>query len=236
MALGDERNLLSEAQAEEAGTAEAIIGLTQQCLSEAGILPAEISGLVVALGPGSFTGIRTGLASAQGISRALAIPITGLSVIFARSLCWAADSLGREAVPEKVFLSWLKSSPSEITYSLFKVRERKECNNAAPLLQVLSGLELLSYNALESKCESLSEVYRQEVCAVNVDIADGDIARKLKSPAAMLLRALPGLGNSDRCKEELAGHLQSSATGGLGLKPLYAKGTSARTLVERGIK
>lgn len=55
-------------------------------VSEAGMQPASIAGLVVATGPGTFTGLRVGLAIAKGIVAARQVPIVGiptLEVVFA---------------------------------------------------------------------------------------------------------------------------------------------------------
>jgi tRNA threonylcarbamoyl adenosine modification protein YeaZ len=46
---------------------------------------AEIDGLVVGTGPGSFTSIRIGLATARGLALGLGIPAAGVSSLYAFS-------------------------------------------------------------------------------------------------------------------------------------------------------
>lgn len=50
-------------------------------LSEARLEPADLDALAVGLGPGSFTGVRMGLAVARGISFSLGIPTAGVSTL-----------------------------------------------------------------------------------------------------------------------------------------------------------
>jgi len=52
-------------------------------LVKVGLVPQNIDGLIVALGPGSFTGIRIGLSVAKGFSECLNIPITGIHTLAA---------------------------------------------------------------------------------------------------------------------------------------------------------
>lgn len=66
-------------------TAEHLIALITDACCDAGCQLKDISKIVVATGPGSFTGIRTGLATAEGISFALQIPLIGMSVLLARA-------------------------------------------------------------------------------------------------------------------------------------------------------
>jgi len=47
------------------------------------LIPQNIDGLIVALGPGSFTGIRIGLSVAKGFSESLNIPISGIHTLVA---------------------------------------------------------------------------------------------------------------------------------------------------------
>src|SRR3979411_2930269 len=43
--------------------------------------PAELTGLVVARGPGSFTGVRVALSVAKGMAAGLSIPVWGVSTL-----------------------------------------------------------------------------------------------------------------------------------------------------------
>ena len=48
-----------------------------------GSVPQELDGVIVALGPGSFTGIRIGLAVVKGLAQCLSIPIIGVPTLLA---------------------------------------------------------------------------------------------------------------------------------------------------------
>jgi tRNA threonylcarbamoyladenosine biosynthesis protein TsaB len=50
-------------------------------LEEAGVEPTALDGLVVGLGPGSFTSTRIGLAVARGLGLALGVPAAGVSTL-----------------------------------------------------------------------------------------------------------------------------------------------------------
>jgi tRNA threonylcarbamoyladenosine biosynthesis protein TsaB len=50
-------------------------------LREAGAGQRDLTGLVVGTGPGSFTGLRLGLAAARGLAFALELPVAGVSTL-----------------------------------------------------------------------------------------------------------------------------------------------------------
>jgi tRNA threonylcarbamoyl adenosine modification protein YeaZ len=59
--------------------AEFIFGLIEKILSKNGINKSEIDLIAVSLGPGSFTGLRVGLATAKGLALALNVGIQGIT-------------------------------------------------------------------------------------------------------------------------------------------------------------
>ena len=50
-------------------------------LRASGVARAELTGIVVGTGPGSFTGLRLGLAAARGLAFALELPVAGVSTL-----------------------------------------------------------------------------------------------------------------------------------------------------------
>ena len=60
-----------------------------QLLCQAKAAPGDLTGIVVTLGPGSFTGIRIGLATAKGLALGLDIPIVGVETLAAAANAFA---------------------------------------------------------------------------------------------------------------------------------------------------
>lgn len=75
----------NEQRAVDGMSVEALPRMLGDSLTALGGRIDQIEKIVVALGPGSFTGIRGGVAFAQGISAALGIPVIGVSIHLARA-------------------------------------------------------------------------------------------------------------------------------------------------------
>lgn len=75
---------------------EYLLSSLDALLSEAGITAADIGRIAVSLGPGSFTGLRIGVASALGLSRALGCEIVGVPLLSA--MLSLTENAGRAAV------------------------------------------------------------------------------------------------------------------------------------------
>lgn len=69
----------------------------EDVLAEVGATPGDLSGLVVGIGPGTFTGVRIGVASARAAALGLRVPVVGVSGLAA--LAAAALEDGRDAGP-----------------------------------------------------------------------------------------------------------------------------------------
>jgi len=55
--------------------------MVKRVLSEADITPAQLTKIVVAVGPGSFTGVRVGVAFAKGLAIAVNAPVIGVNLL-----------------------------------------------------------------------------------------------------------------------------------------------------------
>jgi len=58
---------------------EMLVPVLERFLDRAGLEPGAIEGVAAGQGPGSYTGLRVGLAFAQGLARALGVPFVGAS-------------------------------------------------------------------------------------------------------------------------------------------------------------
>jgi len=83
------------------GHAEALAPLTQETLESATMTVAEVGAVAVTVGPGSFTGLRVGLAFARGLGLAAGRPVLGLPgpmVLAHMARATAPDSIAESIV------------------------------------------------------------------------------------------------------------------------------------------
>lgn len=55
--------------------------MVEAVLEEAALAPADLTALAVTIGPGTFTGLRSGLAAARGLALARALPLIGVTTL-----------------------------------------------------------------------------------------------------------------------------------------------------------
>ena len=83
---------------ERPGHASRLLGLIGEALGEARLALTDVTRVGVGVGPGSFTGLRIGVATARGLAQALAVPLVPVSTLRALA-AGAAEEAGRASRP-----------------------------------------------------------------------------------------------------------------------------------------
>jgi tRNA threonylcarbamoyl adenosine modification protein YeaZ len=73
-----EHVLATASVADQMAHAEQLLPLVSDCLDEAGVRPDDLGQLIVGLGPGPFTGLRVGVATARVLSYVLQLELRGI--------------------------------------------------------------------------------------------------------------------------------------------------------------
>jgi tRNA threonylcarbamoyladenosine biosynthesis protein TsaB len=96
------------------GHAEALVPMIVEMLDEAAESFRAIDAVAVTVGPGAFTGIRIGLATARGIGLAAGIPVVGITTFAA-----VAQSISKPEINGRGALVLLDSRRNDVFAQLF---------------------------------------------------------------------------------------------------------------------
>lgn len=77
--------------------AEKLFSLIAEVLDQAGLGYQKLGAIAVTAGPGSFTGVRIGLAAAKGIALAADVPLIGIGSL--EAIAWEARGYGGNDLP-----------------------------------------------------------------------------------------------------------------------------------------
>ncbi|MGH2854466.1 MAG: tRNA (adenosine(37)-N6)-threonylcarbamoyltransferase complex dimerization subunit type 1 TsaB [Solirubrobacteraceae bacterium] len=69
------------AAGERPGHTARLLGLASELLAQAGVRWEELQRIAVGVGPGTFTGLRIGVASARGLAQSLGVEVVGVSTL-----------------------------------------------------------------------------------------------------------------------------------------------------------
>lgn len=96
------------------GHAEQLMPLLQRVLAMGGVAAADIGAIAVTVGPGTFTGLRIGLAAARGFRVARRVPVAGFTTL---------EVLAAEAAqrwPDRPVLAALDARRSQVYAQYFR--------------------------------------------------------------------------------------------------------------------
>jgi len=79
VAVAENGRIIAQRRMPARETQELLMLSIADCLKEAGVTAQQLDRIAVTTGPGSFTGVRIGLAAAKGLAEALQIPIVAVS-------------------------------------------------------------------------------------------------------------------------------------------------------------
>ncbi len=106
------------------GKGTALAARIHQLLGEAGCTPDQLNAIACVTGPGSFTGLRVAIATAQGLARGLDIPTVPVDATFA----WALGHPG-----DRPIAVTLDARRSEVYGALWSVPPGGEATALIPL-------------------------------------------------------------------------------------------------------
>jgi tRNA threonylcarbamoyladenosine biosynthesis protein TsaB len=112
----------SEVLGERVSRAQTLLEDVDALLRQAGAHPSDLDRLAVGLGPGSFTGVRIGLAVARGLALSLDVPGAGVSTLDALA-AGAPDAVPVIDAKRREIFTVLDGEPCVLTPQELQIRE-----------------------------------------------------------------------------------------------------------------
>lgn len=164
-ALSDEDRLIAEWTVQRKLThSEQLIPHMDAMLSDAGISKEDITAVASAVGPGSFTGLRIGLATAKTIARIWNVPLIGVDTT--EALAWNMAGSQAYILP---LLDAQRGNVYAALYRAFDTVEETVPIHVAPIDTVIAAA-----SAHEGPVIALGEsadVYKEKLQAAGISIA-----------------------------------------------------------------
>lgn len=117
VAVSNGNRIVEQVSTEWQRTAEAIMPLVMQAMTNAGLVPADLDGVAVSAGPGSFTALRIGMSAAKGIAFGAGCPLVPVPTLLAMARAACSQS------GESCVIPIVPSRPGEYFYAIYRRRE-----------------------------------------------------------------------------------------------------------------
>lgn len=175
-------------------------------MAEVDISWADIDGIGVSLGPGSFTGLRIGMASAKGLAMASGLSLIGVSTL---------DCLAAKCVTRRLICSVLDARKKEVYAGFYRVDSGGSLTRVGEIVALSPQDLVLQINEPVLMIGDGAAVYKdlfQELLGEDLELA----AANLNEPSATSLGMLSA-------EQFLAGVLLDTDTA----VPLYVRSSDA---------
>jgi tRNA threonylcarbamoyladenosine biosynthesis protein TsaB len=127
--LGAGQDLSAEGRAES--RSDDLIALIDRVLGEAGLELARLAAVAIGAGPGSFTGLRIGMATAKGLCFAAGLPLWSVSSLAALAL----DAAAVEPLADTLVVPAFDARRGEVCAGFFRVEgERVDAMGAERIM------------------------------------------------------------------------------------------------------
>lgn len=182
-----------------------LLGLIAEMMTAAGVDWSDLDGVAVSQGPGSFTGLRIGMAAAQGIAMACVLPLVAVPTL---------DALAAQAAVTNLPFCCLLDARKQQVYAAFYRHGADGCRRLSPFL-------VLGPEELARQLREPTLMIGPGIHACHVQLAANPLARFM-SPGFLLHPRAAAIG---LCGGRL---LQEGAVGETDeVVPLYVRASEA---------
>ena len=163
--------ILEEVLQEERAHASDLLPALERLMEKAGLAPADIESVFVGIGPGSYTGLRVGLATALGLARGSAAPIyavpSGETRVYAECEPGTTGALLLDARQGELYFAHYERTPDDVRVLVApKVTTPSELGALLPEAAVVLGDEAVAENeavtGLDARTRENVRVPRQD--------------------------------------------------------------------------
>ena len=163
------------------GQGEFLMTMIQQVLQQAQKTPQDLTHIAVTIGPGSFTGVRIGLATARGLGLALKIPVLGVDNFQATAFRLnKAVKIVLESKREDYFVQDFDKNGKPLGNATLQTTE--ELKEQLPFNACGSGSDRLSQ---EIGCKVVKPTYPLALSAAQIALSE---PKQTKEPHPLYLR------------------------------------------------
>jgi len=165
-ALCSSKSVISERQsAESKSHATQLTVFIEELLREQNIRASELRAVAVGKGPGSFTGLRIGVAVAKGIAYGAGIPLIGVDSLTAMFFGFTESEEGkRYTEPGTLFCPVIDAKRMEVYYCLFGPSGEKLSDISAGMIEkerfsaIAADKRVVFFGSGSDKLETMSDI------------------------------------------------------------------------------